>query len=143
MIQGIPSRQTLGGVDVQEMIDEILGLWTHTRPILLVELIVSVHDGVHFVDARFILKRWVSAEKEESNDADGPHVDRLTVANLFEDFGGHVTWSTARGGQNVELVGVNDARQAKVGDEQVRVLFGGAEEEILRFQIAMYDPVVV
>lgn len=47
----------------------------------------------------------------------------------------HVTRSTACGGQNVELVAVDDSRQAKVGDEQIRVLFGGTEKKILGFQI--------
>jgi hypothetical protein len=43
----------------------------------------------------------------------------------------------------VELLFVHDAAEAEVGDEQVGVVFGGAEEEVLGFEVAVYDAVVV
>jgi hypothetical protein len=65
------------------------------------------------------------------------------MTTLFEDFRGHVAWGAAGRGQHVELLFVHDARQAKVGDEQVRIVFWRAEEEVLGLQIAVDNAMVV
>jgi hypothetical protein len=41
------------------------------------------------------------------------------------------------------LLFVHDAAEAEVGDEQVGVVFGGAEEEVLGLEVAVYNAVVV
>jgi hypothetical protein len=43
----------------------------------------------------------------------------------------------------VELLFVHDAAEAEVGDQQVGVVFGCAEEEVLGLEVAMYYAVVV
>jgi hypothetical protein len=67
----------------------------------------------------------------------------FSVTGLFEDFGGHVAWCTAGGGEDVELLFVHDARQTKVGDKEISIVFGRSEEEIFGFEITVDDAMVV
>lgn len=43
----------------------------------------------------------------------------------------------------MELLFVHDTRQAKVCNQQISVVFGRAEQQILGLQIAVYNAVVV
>lgn len=65
------------------------------------------------------------------------------MAALVEDLGRHVTRSSAGRGQDVELLLVHDARQAKIGNHEICIVFGGAEQQVLGFEIAMHNAVVV
>lgn len=55
----------------------------------------------------------------------------FSVTGLFEDLGRHISRCAARCRQDVEGFFVHDSRQAKVGYQQVGVVFGGSEEEVL------------
>ena len=67
----------------------------------------------------------------------------LPVSCLFEDLRRHIPRCTARGGQHVELLLVHDSRQAEVSDEKIGVIFWSPEEQVLWFEVAVDDAVVV
>ena len=67
----------------------------------------------------------------------------FAMTRLFENFRSHVARCAAGGGENVKSLFVHDSREAKIGDEEVSVVFRGAEEEILGFEITMNDAMVV
>lgn len=62
---------------------------------------------------------------------------------LFENLGSHVAGGATGGGQDVELFLVHDAREAKIGNEEVGIVLGGAEEQVLGLQVTVDDAVVV
>ena len=68
---------------------------------------------------------------------------RLAVPGFPEDLGSHVSRSSTGGSEHVKLLLVHDARQAKVSDQQVGVIFGRAEQQILGLQVSMDNAVVV
>ena len=67
----------------------------------------------------------------------------FAVAGFLEDLGRHVPRRTASGREHVELLLVHYARKPKVRDEQICVVFRCAEEQVLGFQVAVDDAVVV
>src|SRR5699024_9763330 len=64
-------------------------------------------------------------------------------AALFEDFGSHVSRRAACRCKDMELLFVHDPRQTKVCDQQVCIIFWGAEQEVFWLQVAMHDTMVV
>jgi hypothetical protein len=134
----------LSRVDGQAALDELTSLNTDTAPVLdRGEAVVCDQNGLHFFQIAVAIEGCVSAEQEVGYHADRPDVDGLAVAALSEDLWRHVARCAAGCGQDVELLFVHDAAEAEVGDEQVGVVFGGAEEEVLGFEVAVYDAVVV
>lgn len=67
----------------------------------------------------------------------------FAVAGLFEDFRCHVAWCSACRCEDVEGFFVHDPREAEVGYEEVGVVFGCSEQEVLRFEVAVDDAVVM
>ena len=80
-------------------------------------------------------------EKGEDGERRGLH--GLAVASLLEDFRRHVPRRPARRREDVEGFLVHDPAQAKVGNEEICVVFGCSEQQVLGFQVAMDDAVVV
>ena len=68
---------------------------------------------------------------------------RFAVSSLAENLRCHVTWCSARRGQDVELLLIHNARQSKVGNQQIGIVFWCSEQQILRLQVSMHDAVVV
>lgn len=50
------------------------------------------------------------------------------MAGFLENLWRHVAWSAAGGGQDVKLLLVHDPAEAKVGNQEVGVVFRGSEE---------------
>lgn len=67
----------------------------------------------------------------------------LAVTTLLEDLWGHVSRRTACGGQHVELLLVHDPGQPEIRNQKVCIVFRGAEQQVLRLQITVNDPVVM
>lgn len=65
------------------------------------------------------------------------------MPRFLEDLRRHVAGGAAGGGQDVEVLVVHDAAEAEIGDEQVGVVFGGAEEQVLGLEVAVHDAVGV
>lgn len=65
------------------------------------------------------------------------------MPGLVEDLGCHVARSAARRREHVKLLLVHDARQAKVGNEQVGIVLWRAEEQVLGLEVAVHDAMVV
>jgi len=65
------------------------------------------------------------------------------MAGFLEDFRRHVAWGPACCGKDVKCLFIHYSRETKVGYQQVRVVFGGSEEEVLGFQISVHYAVVV
>lgn len=62
---------------------------------------------------------------------------------LLKNFRRHIPRRTARCGQHVELLLIHNTREAKVGNQQVGVILGGPEQQILGLEVAVYDAVVM
>jgi hypothetical protein len=76
----------------------------------------------------------VSAEERVGDDAEGPHVDRLSVALLQHHFGRRISKGAGHGGENLVL-GVQHLGDAKVGEDEIRVGGLGEIEQVLGFEI--------
>ena len=98
---------------------------------------------MHFFEVGVSVERCVAAEEEVGYYADGPDVDRFSMAGFLKNFGSHVAGCSAGGGQDVELLLVHYSGETKVGYQEVGVIFWGAEEEVLRLEVAVDDAVVV
>lgn len=73
----------------------------------------------------------------------GLNIHRLSMAAFLKNLRSHVAGGTACRGQNVKLLFIHDSRKTKVGNEEVCIVFGSAEKEILGLQVAMYNAVIV
>lgn len=62
---------------------------------------------------------------------------------LFEYLRRHVPRGAACRGEHMELFLVHYPRQSKVRNQQVRIIFGRAEQEVLRLQISVDNSMVV
>ncbi|KFY08530.1 hypothetical protein V491_08429, partial [Pseudogymnoascus sp. VKM F-3775] len=107
------------------------------------EAVVCYEDGLHLFEVGVAVERRVAAQQKVRNHAYRPDIDWFPVARLLEDLRRHVARRPARGGQHVEVLVVHDAAQAEVGDEQVGVVLGGAEEQVLGLEVAVHDAVGV
>jgi hypothetical protein len=67
----------------------------------------------------------------------------LAVTGLSEDLWRHVAWCSTRCCQNVELLLIHDAGQAKISDQKIGVVFRCSEKQILGLQVSVYDSMVV
>ena len=144
MLQRLVGGDALLRVDGQAAADEVLGLGGDAAPVLDGgEAVVGAEDGLHLLEVGVAVEGGVAAQQEVGDDADGPQVDGLAVAGLAEDLGRHVAGGAAGGGQDVELVLVHDAREPEVGDEQVGVVLGRAEQQVLGLEVAVHDAVLV
>lgn len=131
-------------VDSQTAPDEVLCVGGDAAPVLDGgEAVVGIENGLHLLKVRVAIKRGVTAKEEVGDDANGPQVYGLAVACLLEDLGGHVARRAAGGGQHVELLLVHYTGEAKIGDEQVCIVFRRAEQQVLRLEIAVNNTMVV
>jgi hypothetical protein len=71
------------------------------------------------------------------------NVHWLPMTGLLEDLGCHISWSSTCCGQDMELLLIHNSRQPEIGNQEISVVLRGPEEQILGFQIAMDDTVVV
>lgn len=55
------------------------------------------------------------------------------MTSFFEDFRSHVAWGTACCGEDVESLFVHDTGEAEISYQQVGVILGRPEKEILGF----------
>lgn len=144
VLQGLVGGDALVLVNGEAAPDKVLCGRGDAAPVLdRGEAVVGVEDGLHLLEVGVAVEGGVAAEQEVGDDANGPEVDGLAVARLLEDLGGHVAGGAAGGGEHVELLLVHDAREAKVGNEQVGVVLGRAEEQVLGLEVAVDDAVVV
>ena len=67
----------------------------------------------------------------------------LAMSDLLEDLGSHVAWRSTRRREDMESLFVHNAAEPKVGDEQVGIVFGCSEQQVLRLQIAVDNTMVV
>mmetsp|Transcript_88878 Transcript_88878/g.251984 ORF Transcript_88878/g.251984 Transcript_88878/m.251984 type:complete len:349 (-) Transcript_88878:26-1072(-) len=139
LLRGVP----LFGVHLQEVADEALRVVGDTLPIGRVEgEVPQSHLGQHF-RVSLTVKRWVPAKHDVHDDPAAPQVARVVVPaaeHLRSDVVG-------RAGLRCKLdVWRDHAGEAEVDDLQdVRIdtLLLRLEEEVLRLQVAVADPVLV
>lgn len=62
---------------------------------------------------------------------------------LLEYLGGHVARRPAGSSKDMKLFLVHYSRQAKVCYQKIGVVFRGSEQEILRFEITVYNAMIV
>ena len=137
-------RHALRRINGQAGLDELAGGAGYASPVSQGgERIVCGEDGLHLLEVRVSVEGRVPAKQEIGNDANRPDVDGFPVAGFFEYLRGHVARCAAGGGEDVEGLLVHDSRKAKVGDEQVGIVFGGAEKEVFGLEVAMHDAVVM
>ena len=70
-------------------------------------------------------------------------IHRFPMPALLEYLRRHVARCAAGGGEDVEGLIVHDTGEAEVGDEEVGVVFRGAEQEVFGLEIPVDDAVVV
>jgi len=129
MSQALLCRQPSSRIDRQTPADEILGFIADILPILRwIKSIIPRHNSLHFFHRGVTVEGRISAEEEVRDNAQGPDVDGLTVTRFLEDFRGHVAWCSASGGEDVEGFFIDDAGEAKVCDEEVRVFCWSTEK---------------
>lgn len=107
------------------------------RDILPISLMKDNLGAGAFLDQiREVLRaEWaVTAEKGISDYAQGPHIDRLSVALLEHDFWGGIAKGAGHGGENFVLC-IEHFGDAKVGEDEVGVWVGGEVKEVLRLEI--------
>lgn len=75
--------------------------------------------------------------------ADKIYLHGLTVTCLFEDLRSHVARSTAGCSQDMELLLIHDPRQAKIRYQQVCIVFGCSEQQILWLEVSVDNSMVV
>lgn len=71
------------------------------------------------------------------------HLHRLAVASLSEDLRSHVAWSSTGCCQDMKLFFIHNARQSKVSNQQVGIVFWRTEQQVLGLQISVYNSMVV
>ena len=123
------------GVDGQATLNELACRERDAAPIFeRSKAVIGDKNSLHFFEVRVSVEGGVSAEKEVGDDADRPDIAKrqaaqfnvrgitpggggqekglhwLSVTSLFEDFGGHVAWGAAGGGEDVESLLVHDSR---------------------------------
>ena len=98
---------------------------------------------MHFFQVGVSVKGRVAAEQEIGYYAYSPDIDWFSMAGLLENFRGHVAWCTTCSGQNVELFLVHYSGETEIGNEEVGIVFWGAEEEVLGFEITVHNAMVV
>lgn len=121
------------GVDGQAALDEFARGKRDAAPVFeRSEAVIGDKDGLHFFEVRISVEGSVSAEKKVGNDADRPDIAKrrarefsfggvslgslekclhwLAMTSLFEYFWGHVAWSAAGCGEDVESLFVHDSR---------------------------------
>lgn len=163
VLKGLVGGHACVWIDGKAAPDEVSGGLGDVAPVFdWGEGVVGGEDGLHFFQVGVAVERCVAAEEEVGYYADRPdvavtgrldddcrmrvlgkNVHWLAVAGLLEDLGCHVSGCATCSGENVELLLVHDAGEAEVCNEQVGVVFGGAEEEVLGLEISMDDAVVV
>ena len=65
------------------------------------------------------------------------------VTGLLKNFRSHVARCTACSRENVECLFVHDSRKTKIRDQQICIVFWGSKQKVLRFQIPVYDAMVM
>lgn len=65
------------------------------------------------------------------------------MSTLLEYLWRHVARSAACRGQDVKLLLVHDSGKAKVGDEKIGIVLGGAKQQVLGLEIAVNDAVIM
>jgi hypothetical protein len=65
------------------------------------------------------------------------------MASLPEDLWSHISWGTARSGQDVELLLIHNSGETKIRNQQVCVILWCSEEQVFGLEIAMYNAVIV
>lgn len=93
-------------------------------------VLIECHDKAHGV-------------KEDVKVSPNNHLHWLAMSRLLENLRCHVAGSAAGGGEHMEGLFIHDARQTKVGNEQIGIVLGRAEEQILGLEIAMHNAVLV
>ena len=67
----------------------------------------------------------------------------LSVPCLLEYLRGHVAGRSTGSGKDMKLFLVHYSRQAKVCYQEICIVLGSSEEEILRFEVTMYNAMIV
>jgi hypothetical protein len=65
------------------------------------------------------------------------------MACFLENFRGHIARSSTGGGENMELLFVHYPGKTKVCYQEICIVFGSPEQEILRFEVTMDDAMIV
>lgn len=68
---------------------------------------------------------------------------RLAVATLIENLRCHVSRRSTCGCQHVELLLIHNPRQAKVCNQEIRIVFWCAEQQILGLEVTVHNAMVV
>lgn len=154
------------GIDRQTAVDELAGGLGDVAPVLDgSERVICHEDGLHLLEVRFPIEWRVATEEEVGDDPDGPDipalhhqhstsfyliymvegesVHRLPMTRLLEDFWRHIPRRPARRRQHVELLLIHDAREPKVGNQQVGIILGGPEQQVLGLEVAVDDAMVM
>lgn len=65
------------------------------------------------------------------------------MARLLENLGRHIARRATGCGQNMKLLFVHNSRQAKICDQQVRIVLGRSEQQILGLEVSVHDTMVM
>ena len=130
------ARRPLFRLRPQQVVDKVFGIITDVLPI---PFVVHHAAGTAFVDEvleALGAERRVAAEQGVGDDAERPHVDGLAVALPEHHLGRRVAERARHGGEHL-ILGAERLRDAKVGQDQVRICGFGEVEKVLRFEVCV------
>lgn len=93
------------------------------------------------VDVLVLVEGKSSAQRNVNDYTDRPHVQRAVVAFVAENFWREISWRADH--RSPERFLANDSREAKVAQLHLGKLRVGAEQNVLRLQVAMHDVAAV
>lgn len=122
------------GIWLQKMANEVLRIITDVLPVSLMEDNCCIAALFNQVLKALASEGRITAKQSVGNDAEGPHIDRLSVTFLQHHFWSCVAEGSCHCGEDFVL-GVQHFCNTEIGENEVGVSIAGEVEEVFRLEI--------
>ncbi len=138
MCQGLVRGVTVLGVDLQQIIQQILGRGRETRcPFGETQSELLARGGLAVDLAAVVVERQAATEEDKDDHAQGPHVNGLVITVPLEHLRGQITLSAQKGARHG--LTLDHLGEAKVNQLDLRVGALAREKQILGLEVAVND----
>mmetsp|Transcript_77511 Transcript_77511/g.107678 ORF Transcript_77511/g.107678 Transcript_77511/m.107678 type:complete len:486 (-) Transcript_77511:62-1519(-) len=134
VVEGLLSRGSLGGVNSEHSLDELLSIVRDTGPLLLGEVEGTLLDGLDNVGVRLTIEGRVTAKHDIQNDTRRPDIALLIVV-LLQDFGSDVVRSTKLLSHLLALNKLSGG--TKIYNFNLSILLLAGKQQVLGLQISV------
>mmetsp|Transcript_19296 Transcript_19296/g.33384 ORF Transcript_19296/g.33384 Transcript_19296/m.33384 type:complete len:283 (+) Transcript_19296:715-1563(+) len=136
MCQGLVGRVTVLGVDLQQIIQQILGRGRETRrPFGETQRELLARGGLAVNLAAIVVKRQAATEQHKDNHAQSPHVDGLVITVPLQHLRGQITLCAEEGARHG--LALHHLGEAKINQLDLRIGAFAGEKEILGLEITV------